>query len=296
MGWGRSGTTLLEAMLNELPGCSSFGEVRYLWDRGMLENSLCGCGQPFSDCEMWQSVVTSIDDSSPEDMLSWRSRLRNRLLIPSLRKRIASDFSPYVDVLSYLYQSIHDASGATLIVDSSKDPVYGFLLSTVVDVDVTIVHLIRDPRAVAFSWQRKKALTDHANRPYMRQMSPLQSTIRWIQFNTLIHLVCANPGTKCIKLHYEDVVCHPTEALGKISQFIGLDDSPIQQIVGEDGDQLWFHKRTTYHSVAGNPIRMDAGDIPLRLDNEWQTSLRKQVYIMITLLTLPFLWVYKYSL
>ena len=50
------GPRLLERALGELPGVLSIGETVHLWDRGLRDNELCGCGQPFSSCPFWRSV------------------------------------------------------------------------------------------------------------------------------------------------------------------------------------------------------------------------------------------------
>ncbi|MCZ3387336.1 MAG: sulfotransferase, partial [Actinomycetia bacterium] len=55
-GQGRSGTTLLERALGELPGVVSLGETVHLWDRGLRDDELCGCTEPFGSCPFWRSV------------------------------------------------------------------------------------------------------------------------------------------------------------------------------------------------------------------------------------------------
>src|SRR5947209_4769350 len=55
-GAGRSGSTLLAMMLGTLPGWVSVGELRHLWARGVEENQLCGCGEPFLSCPFWNAV------------------------------------------------------------------------------------------------------------------------------------------------------------------------------------------------------------------------------------------------
>ena len=55
-GLGRSGSTLLERLLGELPGACSAGEVVHMWQRGIVEGERCGCGQPFGECEFWCAV------------------------------------------------------------------------------------------------------------------------------------------------------------------------------------------------------------------------------------------------
>src|SRR2546430_17108956 len=55
-GLGRSGTTLLERLLGELPGACALGEVVHLWDRDVRDDERCACGRPFSGCDFWRAV------------------------------------------------------------------------------------------------------------------------------------------------------------------------------------------------------------------------------------------------
>jgi hypothetical protein len=55
-GWGRSGSTLLASMLGEVPRMTPVGELRYIWERGLHDDELCGCGERFGECPFWQAV------------------------------------------------------------------------------------------------------------------------------------------------------------------------------------------------------------------------------------------------
>src|SRR5438105_15565281 len=55
-GEGRSGSTLLDRMLGQLPGFFSTGELREVWNRGLIENLDCGCGLSFRSCSFWTAV------------------------------------------------------------------------------------------------------------------------------------------------------------------------------------------------------------------------------------------------
>ncbi|WP_426508005.1 hypothetical protein ACPPVO_56650 [Dactylosporangium sp. McL0621] len=55
-GLGRSGTTLLERLLGELPGVVPLGEVVHLWERDIAGDERCACGDHFSECGFWQAV------------------------------------------------------------------------------------------------------------------------------------------------------------------------------------------------------------------------------------------------
>ena len=50
-GFGRSGSTLVERILGQLPGFCSAGEIVFLWQRGLIDGQLCGCGVPVPECD-----------------------------------------------------------------------------------------------------------------------------------------------------------------------------------------------------------------------------------------------------
>ena len=56
-GSGRSGSTIVDNILGQLDGVGRVGEVRFLWERGMLEDRTCGCGAAFSACPFWRAVL-----------------------------------------------------------------------------------------------------------------------------------------------------------------------------------------------------------------------------------------------
>ena len=53
-GLGRSGSTLLDLMLGQVPGLCAVGELSYLWARS--DDDLCGCGERFAACAFWKQV------------------------------------------------------------------------------------------------------------------------------------------------------------------------------------------------------------------------------------------------
>src|SRR5437870_3902580 len=55
-GCTRSGSTLVDRALGQLPGLVSTGELGLLTTHCLTENRLCGCGQRFRDCSFWREV------------------------------------------------------------------------------------------------------------------------------------------------------------------------------------------------------------------------------------------------
>ena len=89
-------------------------------------------------------------------------RMRNmpRFVFAEPRRRILDSLDEYAEKTGMLYSAIADTTGCDVIVDSSKWPQYGLLLTERLPLDVYVLHLVRDPRAVAYSWQRRQSRLD----------------------------------------------------------------------------------------------------------------------------------------
>ena len=56
-GFGRSGSTIVEGLLQSRYAATGLGEIFFLWERGALRNELCGCGLRFRQCPFWTEVL-----------------------------------------------------------------------------------------------------------------------------------------------------------------------------------------------------------------------------------------------
>ena len=94
-----------------------------------------------------------------------------RFVFAGPRRRILDSLGEYAENTGRLYTAIADTTGCDVIVDSSKWPQYGLLLSETLPFDVYVLHLVRDPRAVAYSWQRRQSRLDRGGGAFMRRTS-----------------------------------------------------------------------------------------------------------------------------
>jgi len=291
-GYGRSGSTLLDRVLGH---CSdrffSGGELRHIWKEGYGENRVCGCGQPFASCEFWSAVSESAFGTprlDPEPVLQLKQRVDRWWKIPRLAmshrgSRLEVHLTRYQDHLRRLYGAIADQSGADVIIDSTKDPSHGYVLSSMPDIDLRVVHLVRDSRAVAYSWQRKKF--NPGSGVDMNRYSLIKTGLEWGAINALIGgLRRRSSGYTMVR--YEDLVADPGTQLTRILDMMDEEGTlPYEGLV---------HLRND-HTVAGNPIRFKRGETKLRLDDEWRTSMSLFGKIVMTSLTLPGLASYGFG-
>ena len=286
-GAGRSGSTILDNILGGVAGAFSAGEVRYLWQRGLVEGRLCGCSQPLPDCELWPGILDRAFPAGidPRDTAAQMRRVRTRytpaarleLLRPWYNRKLA----PLAEVLDRLYLAIAADTGARFIVDSSKLPTYTYLLSLVPSIDLRIVHLVRDPRAVAHSRGRRKQQLDTAVARAMTQSGPVRSALDWVVFNTTIRSIFADASGGYLQLRYEDLITTPEASVRRILAMADERDAATPHL---HGNQVELGKN---HTVSGNPGRFKTGTVDLALDEAWRRDLPATKRKLVDLITAP---------
>ncbi len=298
-GFGRSGSTLVERILGQLPGFCSSGEVVFLWQRGLIDGQLCGCGTPVPECDFWSRVGKTAfggwDQIDPHEMLALQKRVdRNRyipsMVAPKLRPAAQADLDRYTDVLSKLYRAIGEAAGARVVIDASKHASTAFLLRRVPGIDLRVVHLVRDSRGVAYSWTKEvKKPEVTGDDAFMPQYSPSSSGRQWVAYNLMFDALGAIDST--MLLRYEALMANPREGLERILAHAGEPVTPESFAFLGDG---WVDLAVD-HTVAGNPMRFHQGRLDLRLDQAWTTKLPERDRKVVTAITWPLQLRYGYS-
>ena len=297
-GTGRSGSTILGRVLAESPGFFLAGEVSRLWNRIVLGRDVCGCSERLPDCPFWSQVFAEafgefpgVDPGEMQNRLNRSARIRHLMARFLVRTGDGRPLDPAPGrELRRLYQAIAKASGCRVIVDSSKGPGYGRLLSEATGMEVYVLNLVRDPRAVAFSWSRTKA--HPITGELLPKMSWAKSTLDWIGLNLASERMDIRLGTGLpyLRVRYEDFAAHPWAVVRRIQSWLaeGAAEGPAREspvIALGPG-----------HAVSGNPNRYDVGPIELRADEEWRQRMGPGRKLMIIALAWPLMVRYGYSL
>jgi hypothetical protein len=295
-GWARSGSTILSNILGQIDGFFSVGELCYIWDRGLIENWLCGCGTPFRECEVWRMVMDEafggMDRVGAHEVIRLRESVRTRhtpiSLVPGGRSLLSDRLGKYPNDLEKLYRAIRSITASKVIVDSSKFPSHGYVLGMISAIDLYIVHLVRDPRAVAFSWLRKKLQPATEEHTYLSQISPAVSSLRWSIWNVIAEALWKRSPERYLLLRYEDFVEKPQEAVERILDLL-QEKTASHPFVAECAVELEIN-----HTISGNPVRFQTGTVELRLDEEWKTGMNRLDKAFVTALTWPLSLRYGY--
>jgi hypothetical protein len=290
----RSGSTLLGMVLGTREGYFFAGELENLWSKGLIENRLCACGIPVRECPFWAEVldrafggVASIDAREIEE-LRWAEVKKGSLIRQKVMGSMnASRREPsrYRALMGSLVRAAQEVSGKKYLIDSSGSTSQAYFLLSDPNVEMEAIHLVRDPRGVAYSkLKRKLHQPESGNSQYwMTTAQPGRTAMAWIVRNSGLEWILR--GRIHARARYEDWVRDP---LGEMADWF-----PGVQSLDQSNGTWTFHPGEN-HSVSGNPTRFQREPIKLRLDAAWMQGLSDRHKWAVTGLTLPYLLRYGY--
>ncbi len=159
-----------------------------------------------------------------------------------------------------------DRAAVDTIVDSSKLPTRALVLAGVPGIDVRVIHLIREPRAVANAWLKKRY--DPGKGASMTHYGAGRTMLFWAGRQLLAEQL--GRRLPYLRIRYEDFAADPARTLDEIAAFVpGLEGRP--SVFREDGKV----DLGVLHSISGNPDRFKAGSTRIRLDEAWRDSAQR---------------------
>jgi DNA-directed RNA polymerase subunit K/omega len=293
-GSGRSGSTLLERVIGQLPDVFPLGEVVFLWRRGVLEDQLCGCGERFSACPFWTAVGARAfggwGSIELDEVLELQREVdRNRFIplmlagaaAPASYRRRLSRYRRYVVAA---YRAALAESGANVLVDSSKHASTAFLLARLSELEVRVVHLVRDSRGVAYSWTKQVRKPEVVGGDsYMPRYHPGRQSLYWTAYNAMFEALPMSRVDGVMRLRYESLLRDPRAEVERVARFAG---------VATTGEAFsYLNDRTVdlaaNHTVSGNPMRFKTGRLELRMDDAWRRELPRRQAALVSAVTWP---------
>jgi hypothetical protein len=292
-GSSRSGSTLLERTLGEIPAFVNVGELIDLFRRVAPRGERCGCGQVFENCPFWTEVGAQVFGGWDPGQLAMvdllqRDVARQRHFPRLLALRLAGQgfrdkLAQYGRVYLRLYQAVAATANAQYVVDASKWPVQALALYRA-GIDVRVLHLVRDVRGVANSLSRTSVPRPHAVREaeVMWHVGPVGAATRWVMCENEVALLrrCGLPVTR---MRYEDFVRRPRESIKLALTALGV-AANLSGLAHIDDSRVVL---TISHGLSGNPSRFHTGEIELRPDEAWRSQMSRRNRAMVMAIGLP---------
>lgn len=276
---------MLSRLLGSLPSATAIGELSGVWDAA-ARGDLCSCGAVIVECPVWVSGFQAVKEEHgltvgdfPEFARLSQSVLRTRRsrelkalqIQPS--QQWPQDVQRYVAVVGTLLRAVSTAASSEILIDSSKLPPGLLTLALLDDVRLDVVHLVRDPRAVATSERRSlRRSAKAANSPPGRSL--LRSSVYWSLSNVAVRRLGTYARSFTI-VRYEDLATRPEETLGRLLRRMDV-PAPVGPASLHPG-----------HLAVGNPSRLAVPTTAIRPDMTWERELKSSERLLVVVVTLP---------
>ena len=243
LGTGHCGSTLLDLLLNAHPRVLGLSEIEGI---GQLLRARDPAPGPLSS-PLWRAVRARYEtrtDARFDDV---------DLALPRRHRAGAShrdDLRRWGETNRCLFECLALESRRPVLVDASKSAIRLAALVRWGGLDLRVLHVVRDGRAVLNAYRRKYGSFSRAFRswsiPTLRAMRArrLVAPERWLRF------------------HYEDLASDPAGALRGICRFVGIEYEP----------RMLDFRAVENLGIGGNRMQQDAGS-EIVLDDAWRQEL-----------------------
>jgi hypothetical protein len=290
-----SGSTLTAMLLNAHPDICTAGELKAN-NLGDTNEYRCSCQALINECHFWRDVAEEMRQrglnydvrSAGTSLRDIPNRLVQRLLRPLHRGRFFeavrdgllsmlpawhANYGVWRDRNLNLVQSIGHIAGASYVADSSKIGIRLKYLRRLKGLEVKVLRVVRDGRAVSLTYMDPGNFAD-ANDPGLRgggsgkdeefhhRLTMEQAATEWRRSNEEAEAVLATvPTSDWLQVTYEGL-CRDTEAtMQRVHAFLGL-----------EYDNSYENFRDARHHIVGNGMRLDTSS-EIRLDDRWLNEL-----------------------
>ncbi len=292
-----SGSTLLAMLLGSHPDVCTVGELK-VTSLGDTDRYRCSCGALIKQCRFWREISDALGrrgipftiDDAGTDYRSCSSAYARRLLKPLHRGPLLERIRDVALGLSPTWRAEHarvqqrnaalahavcETAKAKIIVDSSKIALRLKYLWRNPDLNVKVIRLIRDGRAVALTYTDPARYAD-AQEAALRgggmggdrrgeRLTISQAAYEWRRSNEEAECVLAGvDSSRWMQVRYEDLCADPGKVLDGVFEFLGVDPKRAVRDF-----------RSVEQHVIGNGMRLDRTS-EIRLDERWRTALTDQ--------------------
>ena len=247
VGMGRSGSTLLDILLDSHSSIRSLGGVRRL--AHYARKHPCPCGAPsFWECGFWAETNRRLGEKNGRNLETADVHALNEEAFRAENKAV--------------FEAAAEVAGVEFVTDNSKSVVRLKRLMDAPDIEVIPIHVLRDARGRAQSIRKRKG------QRYIPTFTYSHRSLR------LYYLLRNKPH---IVVNYEKLAANPEQELRKLMHRIGLAFEPQQLTWAEQ----------PHHNIGAADVLRKTDGSTIRPDDGWKTALPGYMQRIISLIALP---------
>jgi hypothetical protein len=242
-GAAHGGTTIFNMMLGQHTDIFATGKLRDFPHGVVFEAAnICSCGAPAADCPFWLEIR---------------------------RRYQPIDEQPNEEKLPRLYDLISSLSGRMFVGDVTHNVGYAQLLQSIDGIDLYLVHVVRDGRAVVYSRIRKDLRIGTLGTSRWQRIRRIAAVSRhWMRQTSTYSRMEKQLGAKAVRVSYETICNNPRAALRPVGECLGLDFDPIGARLGSGQP---FER--VPHMIRGNRRLRSENNVVLRRDTSYLNEM-----------------------
>jgi len=228
-GYGRSGSTLLCAVLGANVSSCPVGEFKGIFDH-YLKDRNCSCGSTLRKCTFWHGVMSEFQNVLPDISIAEAAEITTKMESYknwlSVRHRNTELEKRYGKIWQTMINIVCEQTGCNTVVDASKSSSVACNRVAVLSrlCEIKQVHLVRDPRSVMSSMlaAQKRRLERHGIKPTM--LRGVKTLLSWSVTNLYIHAMSIL-GIQRVdsRVSYEMLTNQPLETFAYLNSTLGVD-------------------------------------------------------------------------
>ncbi len=285
-GAGRSGTTFLSMLLSQNDDAQNIGQIRDL-PIAVEKVAPCSCRHTVPDCGFWGAVRSQVEARHGTEVMgalkAGKAAFRKAANAEAswqdaaARARLSQAHAGHLERLKTLYMAAADCAGGRMLVDSSKSVDVALALSLISEIEVYVLNLVRDPRAVAISWAK---IIKKRKRLRMR-------THNWVERQQRAQWLGDYAPDKFMQLRYEDLTVSPRQHVEKIQSWAGLNRA-TPFFTDEHSARVSWAREHLFPPANAAVLRQRKTNIVIRTAESWKDPKNAALHAMAEEETFPF--------
>lgn len=280
-------------LLSQNDDAQNIGQIRDL-PMAMEKQAPCSCRRSVPDCNFWGPVRAQLEARhGAEAMVALNeaseafrkdANADPRWEDPAVREALVRDHSTFLAMFQDLYAAAADKAGGRLLVDSSKSVDLCLALSLIPEIELHVLNLVRDPRAVAVSWAK-----------VLKRPGVLRGRTRnWAGRQRRLQLIRDLNPDRFMLLRYEDLTAAPRQYVQKIQSWAGL-ESTTPFFTDDHSARISWAREHLFPPANASVLRQRKTEISIRTADSWTDPKNADLHAMAEELTFPFAETYGYQ-
>ena len=269
-----SGSTLLAFLLNSHPDITTVSETGGPMKKIDPVIYPCSCGAMMLECPFFTKLEARINAlGSSFSLRDWKMEFelsKHRILdiplvrplqsdfLEAIRDRVVPHLPGYRSAIREIAQrnlafarAALEVTGKRIFADAQKDSIRVKFLRDIEELDLFVIHLVRDARAGTVSFMRNENIADAATaaRKWLRSNRNSERAAKYVS------------PDRWLTVRYEELSADPQQLLDRICDFTGARRVTVP-------DDIYAAE----HHVIGNRMRLRR-DRAIRPDESWKEAL-----------------------